>query len=467
MTISVVRQRLNAGRAKWRAKQLRLERERVASYEIDFLPAHLEVIERPPHPLPRWSLHVLCALVILVVVGAIFFDLDIIAVAPGRLLPAGNVKIIQPAITGVVQRIAVHNGEHVAQGATLVELDPAQASAEAERAKSARRDVLLTFARSQAVLRAERAGKSPILPDVPGAPAQRQIEAQALADGTLLELRHQLAALQAERSRRVEELAATEEEVRKLEATQPLAVQEANDYAGLVEKQYVAAHEYMDKKAAAIQQTQDLQKERRHRAELSASIKQQQAQIEAAISTFRREQLASLDKASADARQLEADEQRAIVRQGLLRITAPVSGVIQNLNIHTVGGVVTTAQPLMEVVPTDNLEVEAAVNNRDIGFVAEGQEATIKVSTFPYTRYGYIKGQVVRVSTDATEDKKQGAVFLARIRIPGNRFRVENRWVTLTPGMDVTAEIKTGRQKVWQYFLAPLLESENESLRER
>jgi hemolysin D len=151
----------------------------------------------------------------------------------------------------------------------------------------------------------------------------------------------------------------------------------------------------------------------------------------------------------------------------LLSLSAPVSGTVQQLATHTLGGVVTTAQSLMEIVPNDTLEVEAQLQNKDIGFVDVGQAAAVKVEAFPYTRYGYITGTVVSVSNDAVQDKKLGLTFPVRIRLSTNRIRVEKKWITLTPGMEVTADIKTGKRSVAEYFLGPLLESAEESMRER
>jgi hemolysin D len=110
-----------------------------------------------------------------------------------------------------------------------------------------------------------------------------------------------------------------------------------------------------------------------------------------------------------------------------MQIKAPVTGVVQQLNVHTVGGVVASAQAIMEVVPDDTLEVGANISNKDIGFVNPGQQAIVKIATFPYTRYGYLSGHVIKVSKDATQDKKLGPVFLARIQIPSNRFRIASK----------------------------------------
>ncbi len=174
-----------------------------------------------------------------------------------------------------------------------------------------------------------------------------------------------------------------------------------------------------------------------------------------------------MNKADQEVEQNRDEQTKADARRGLTLLKTPVTGIVQQLNVHTIGGVVTSAQTLMDIVPDDTLEVEANVSNKDIGFVNPGQEVTVKITTFPYTRYGYLSGRVVKISNDATQDKKLGPVFLARIRIPSNRFRVQSKWVNLSPGMEVTAEIKTGKQKVWQYFLSPLIETGREALRER
>jgi len=142
--------------------------------------------------------------------------------------------------------------------------------------------------------------------------------------------------------------------------------------------------------------------------------------------------------------------------------------MVQQLAVHTVGGVVTPAQPLMVLVPADQaLEIEAALENKDIGFVNPGQEAEIKVETFPYTRYGTLHGEVTHVSSDAINDEKRGLIYAARIKLPQTTMAVGNKHVNLAPGMAVTVEIKTGTRRVAEYFLSPLIDHASESLHER
>lgn len=132
------------------------------------------------------------------------------------------------------------------------------------------------------------------------------------------------------------------------------------------------------------------------------------------------------------------------------------------------GGVVAEAQPILTIVPVEDvLEVEAFLENKDIGFVDPGQDAEIKVETFPYTKYGTLHATVTHVSHDAINDEKRGLIYSARVKMERATMRVEEKTVNLTPGMAVTVEIKTGRRRVIDYFLSPLIQYKDESLRER
>ncbi len=437
------------------------------AHELAFLPANLELIETPPHPAPLWTARVLIGAALVVVLVVTFGRLDIVAIAPGQLIPNANIKVIQPAVTGVVRRILVQNGERVLPGQLLVDLDPTLATADVDKAKTSQMDAQLTIARAQALLTAQKTSTDPVVAPVAGATVTRQADAQSFAEGSYREYRHKISSLKAELQKREAELDTTRQEIAKLQQTAPLARQEADDYKDLAKGHYVAVHDYVDKEKAAIDQTHELAAQESRARELGASIEGQRHDIESTVATFQREQWETLNKADQEAAQVQDEETKASARQSFLQLKSPVAGVVQQLNVHTVGGVVTSAQVLMEIVPDDALEVEAHVSNKDIGFVNTGQSANIKIATFPYTRFGYLTGTVIKVSNDATSDKKLGLVFLARIRIPSDRFKVENKWLTLSPGMEVTAEIKTGTQRVWQYFLSPLIETGRESLRER
>jgi membrane fusion protein, hemolysin D len=207
------------------------------------------------------------------------------------------------------------------------------------------------------------------------------------------------------------------------------------------------------------------------------------------VAEYRRGLFDELAKAEQKAASLAQDVVKAEQRTKLQLLTAPVDGVVQQLAVHTVGGVVTAAQALLVIVPIDShLEIEAMISNRDIGFVHSGQEAEIKVDTFNFTRYGLLRGEVLSVSQDAiardkpqdkSNDKAQGAEtstsepkgqelsFAARVSLDRTQMQVEEKFVNLSPGMAVTVEIKTGSRTIISYLLSPLLRYKQESLRER
>ena len=434
---------------------------------VEFLPAHLELIEKPPHPAPRWTARIIVTLVVAVILLALFGHLDIVATAPGKLVPNARVKVIQPAVTGVVRSILVTDGSRVQAGQLLMELDPTQAEADTGKATAARLDAALTVARAQALLDAQSKGGPPMVALVAEAPPARQHQVQDYADGLLNEYRAKVASLQAELAKRQAELATTRAEVEKLKQTAPLAREQADNYKALATGNYVSRTDYLDKEQNAITQAQELAAQISHSHELEAAIAEQQGEINTTADTFRRQQLDDLGKAQEVMSQATGDQTKAEVRQSLMRLVAPVAGTVQQLAVHTVGGVVTTAQPVLELVPDDTLEVEAHLENKDIGFVEIGQKVTVKIDAFPYTRFGTLEGSVEDVSNDAASDKKGGSYFPVRVRLPSNRLRVERKWVTLTPGMEVKAEIHTGRRTVADYFLSPLITTVGQSLHER
>jgi hemolysin D len=227
---------------------------------------------------------------------------------------------------------------------------------------------------------------------------------------------------------------------------------------------------------------------RKDAAEAAQRALHEQRAAEAA--QYQMQVLADLDKTRAQASELEAElakaEQR--LRQGILH--APIDGTVQQLAIHTIGGVVTPAESLLSIVPDqDSLVVEAAVQNRDVGFIRAGQTVRVKVEAFNFTLYGLIDGKVLDVTRDAVNhpanDKKgnkdanqddgdpvasdgnSGPVYLARIALSQDWMMTENGKVNLTPGMAVTAEIQTGERRLISYLLSPLVRHVSESMHER
>ncbi|MEN9657605.1 MAG: hypothetical protein RL571_1070 [Pseudomonadota bacterium] len=259
-----------------------------------------------------------------------------------------------------------------------------------------------------------------------------------------------------------------QDQIAKFEQTLPIIKQREKDFQDLARQNFVSKHGVLEKQQARIEAEQDLANQRHKKSELDAAIRGNAQQRIAIQAEFRRTQHDLLSQASEQARSITQDVVKAGQLQKQTRLTAPVAGIVQQLAVHTVGGVVTPAQALLVIVPKDEaVEAEVVLENKDIGFVNAGQAAAIKIETFNYTKYGLIEGLVRNVSFDAIPDEKLGLIYQARIKLQKNKMNVDGKWLKLAPGMAVTVEIKTGQRRVIEYFLSPLMSHVSESARER
>ena len=435
--------------------------------EADFLPAALALQETPVSPAPRMLMWIVMGGVTLAVLWASFGRIDIVATAHGKIVDSGRSKVVQPVETATVKAIRVTDGQAVRAGDVLIELDATQADADLRRIQADLATARLQAMRGRAFLAAIDGGKAALGND-PALPRDLVRREQDLLVGQIAEYRARLARLDAETARREGELAATRETVRKLEKTAPLAKQRAEDFKSLVDRNFVSKHGYLDREQVRIEQEADLSMQRSRIRELTASVQEAQSQRAALEAETRRSTLDSIREAEQKAGMLEEERIKASAKSSLLALTAPVDGTVQQLAIHTVGGVVTPAQALMVIVPKNReLEIEAAVENKDIGFVNAGQTAEVKVETFPFTRYGTLAAEIVSVSNDAATDEKKGLFFPARVRLSRSVMDVDGKQITLSPGMAVTVEVKTGKRRVIDYFIEPLTLYTQNSLKER
>jgi hemolysin D len=269
-------------------------------------------------------------------------------------------------------------------------------------------------------------------------------------------------------TKREAELQSVRESLHKVERTLPIARQRAADFKALLDKKFISTHLYLEREQAVIEQEADQSILRSRQQEAHASLKEVRQQQLALAAEVRRAALDSLNEATQKAASFDQERVKAQSRAGLMTLTAPVDGTVQQLAVHTIGGVVTSAQPLMVIVPHDDaMEIEAFLENKDVGFVSPDQEAEVKVETFPYTKYGTIPARIAHVSGDAISDDKRGLIYAVRAKLAKTSIQLENRAVNLTAGMAVTVEIKTGKRRVIEYFLSPLVQYGTESLRER
>ncbi|WP_426208253.1 HlyD family type I secretion periplasmic adaptor subunit [Massilia sp. TWP1-3-3] len=428
--------------------------------ELAFLPAAISLQETPPHPAPRRLAWCLMGLFVLALAWSIIGQVDIVAVAPGRIIVSDRTKLIQPLEASVVRRVLVKDGQHVQAGQLLVELDPTAASADQASVAEQRSAALSEQQRSAALLRALADGRRTDAGDNAQHAAQLQSE--------WLDISARLARLDADSDHRQAEMNTVQAGVAKLEATVPLAQSRESDFKQLVGQGYMSGHATQDKTRERIELERDLATQRARLIEARSAL-QESVQAKAA---YRAEAVRSLSDREAQAKsryqQLDAEHSKASQRKQLTHLSAPVAGVIQQLAIHTAGGVVTPAQELMIVVP-DSAQVSAQVSvaNQDIGFVHAGQMVDVKLETFPYTRYGTVRARVDVVTSDAVTDDKHGAFYPATLTFAQKDMLIDGKRVALAPGMNITAEIKTGRRRIIDFLLSPVQKAGGESLRER
>ncbi len=408
--------------------------------EAEFLPAALSLQEKPISPTLRLTAKVLTGLVAVLIAWAILGQIDIIVNATGEIIPSARTKTIASVDVASVKALYVVEGQLVKKDDVLVELDTSAPDAERDKALGSVTEATLQSARSRALIAAVDNHKRPTLTPIEGIAAAKLNEAQKHLDGQFHDFTAKLQRLDGTISRYAMAL--------------PLATQRAVDYKELAKGHDVSMHAYLEKEQA--------------RVDLEGQLVEAKNQRTALIAETRRTAYDALAEGEKIIGAAQQDALRADSHSKLLKLVAPVEGTVQQLNVHTIGGVVPAAQPLMLIVPKENhLEVEAFLENKDVGFIEQGQIAAVKVDTFEYTKYGTVPSKVVHVSRDAIKDEKKGLIYSIRVALDTSTISVNGQKMELSPGMSVKVDIKTGSRRVIEYVLSPLLQHKRESLNER
>ena len=466
-------------------------KKRGRNYELEFLPAAVEILEMPASPLGRSIALTIALFAALAILWASVGEIDIVAVAQGKIVPTGRTKVVQapalnPGESGLIKAIAVEEGEHVTQGQLLVELDATETGADRHRLAQQLMQTRLDIARLRAIL--ELPGGELLENPPDGTDPLMLMLAQSLKRSQLAGEAEKLASYDREIDQQQAEIRANQTEIRKYDEILPLAKERVDAKQGLLDKGLTPKMEMLELQQQFIEMQRNRDAAQAHLSEAKAQIASTQRQKAQAEEEFKRDRLKELADAETQATALDQELKKAEERERLKTITAPVSGTVQQLAIHTLGGMIQPGQALMAIVPDDSgIEIEAMIQNQDIGFVAEGQEAVIKLEAFPFTRYGTVPGKIKIVSEDAVggssdvqrdlpsqaqQAKEGGAssnqlLYAARVTLDRTTMDVDGKDVKLTPGMATTVEIKTGKRKLIEFLLSPLMKMGNEAGRER
>lgn len=433
------------------------------------------VQDEAPSGIRRVVLWSLVVLVLLLIVWAAIGKLDIIASAEGKLVPRTLLKILQPAEPGVVRELLVEEGDIVKTGQVLVRLDPTIARTEQAGVASD-----LTLQRLQMRrIEAELTGKPMLMKagDDVVATAQVQNQYNAHRKSFLDSLAQEQSLLGKARH----EHKSAVQILNKLEQTLPIYDRAAASYAKLEKEGFYGGLAAAEKQREALEKARDLDSQRSTVAALAATIAAQEKRIEQIASSYH----AELEKELAEVRlrigQLQPTLDRSIYKAGLMELKAPQDGVVKDLATTTVGAVVEPGNVVLTIVPKDEqLYADVALKNEDVGFVHEGQVAQVKLAAYPFQRHGMLTGKVIRISADATETshapgsgestavQQPFMTYKARLQLDQQMLNdAHGNRLTITPGMQVIAEINQGKRTVLEYLLSPVRKTVHEAGRER
>lgn len=460
-------------------------------HDREFLPAALEILERPPSPVSTLLAATLVLLIISILIWSIVSFTDIVAIAPGKVQPSGRVKTIQSVEMGRVADIHVRNGDKVKAGDVVITLDDRDARAEHDFLVASYHDALAESIRHDASVNAiDRAEISKIEwpNDIPIVIGQREDTVfqsdHAMLRSTLAAIDASIAQKTAERERLENVIAAQNaliEIVReRVTMRNALAESGSGSKSNLIDARETLGHLLSDLENAHGQLQESLR-----------SADAMRAERDKARAIFIAEHMTKYSAAQRDVDGLLPRIRKAKARLDNMKILSPIDGTIAAFGVTNSGQVLSSGQEIMRVVPDGaTLEAEVYIQNKDIGFVHVGQEVAIKIDAFPFTRYGVIKAFIARVATDAVPQPElmqgeadpahpldsrsiagtqriQNLVYPVIISFSDPSILIDGKAVPLSAGMSLTAEIKTGHRRLIDFILSPIREVTSEAMRER
>ena len=433
--------------------------------DFEFMPATLEVLDRPPAPFAHAMLIFIVVFAAFIIGWSWYAKMDIVVNGMGVVIPKGKVKVVQPLEPGIVKAIHVRDGQMVKAGDLLISMDNTDSSNDIDTIYNELSKSELTLLRLKAQLDEDATLFTPTAAATP----QTINLHQRLLEHSLLVQKERVDTLEFEIHRCTAEREALKSNVTRLTQSLPLSQEIYEKKKALAKRKLIPGAELLQAQIEISDAQHNLLTAKSRFEEVVARLDRAIEEKDLAKTEYRRDILDQLSKEKNTWESLRHEQQKATNKHTHFELKAPADGIVQQLAINTIGGVVTAAQPLMVIVPTDSgLEIEAKILNKDIGFITEDQEVSIKVTAYPFTRYGDLKGTIEWVARDAVIDKELGPSYPIRVAVSDYKLPniINGRQGTLSPGMTVTTDIKVGQRRVIQYFLGPLFRYKDKSLRE-
>ena len=436
--------------------------------ETEFLPAILEVTETPPSPTGRLVMWSILLLIVIGLVWAFLGHINEVAVANGKVIPSGQAKTVQVKNKGIIKEILVEEGQQVQEGDVLVVLDPTTADADYDSLKKRAAYYKLDIQRLTAEL-----SDQPFTPEEDEDLEAHDLAAEmALYQSRTSDHQTQRQSRQDVIDQRRAKLQATQTTYEKYADALKIAQEKERRLVELKEQNAISEFQLLEQQKETIEYAKNAQAELESLSTIQAEIAEAEQNLANVDAAYKKDIMTALVEAKKEYYSITESIKKADEDARMATIVAPSSGRVYNLSVHTVGGIVTDAQPLMQIVPEDvTLEFEVYADNKDIGFIKPKMEAEVKVETFNFQKFGMVKADVEEISADAVNepnDPEKNKKFKLILKpSEKNSIDVFGEEVPLTVGMNVSAEIKIKEKRIVDFFLDPFRRYTSEALRER
>lgn len=387
-----------------------------------------------------------------------FAKIDVVVSARGKIIPYGEIKVLQPIETGVISKLLVKEGELVKKGQVLVEIDPSVTETNLESKQKNLELLEIETLRIMALIEDKEFITPPLCKDTAVLATQKLIynttklgfkQQQLLIKKQILQIKEQIGSATIDKSRLTQHsVNVKEKEKNLLEVIDIIARSE-----------YEAVHKEV------IEYEEQIRMKEHEITQLNEKLNELREQKLLITQEYQNKLLEELTTKRKEATILKVEIESIEFKKAKQRITSPVDGYVAKLMVHTIGGVVTPAEKLISIVPNNvPLVIKATVQNQDIGFIKEGMESAVKVDTFDFQKYGLIPAKVSHIADDAIEDEKLGPVYEIYLE-PKKYFLIVNgEKIYLNSGMSVTAELKVGKRRVIEFFIYPLIKYLDEGM---
>ncbi len=420
----------------------------------DFQPLLVEIEHKPTSPLGRVLLWSLIVFMVISLLWLFLAKIDIVVTARGKVIPMGEIKLLQPIETGTISGIFVKEGMRVKKGDVLIELDPSVSSSD-----------FISKQKNLDMLSLEIERLNALVYDKPFFPSatENRVSQQMLYNSSKIAFKNQQNSLRDQLAQIKSQINSEKAEQNKI--TQLLEATKQKEARLEKVKDIIARHDYEDVTNKIIDYTEQINIKAYTIIGLQEKINEINRQIEQTKQEHKNKLLEEFTQKTKEATVLKTELNEVNFRQTKQKIIAPADGFIGKMFIHTVGGVVTPAEKLLTLVPSNvPLVIKATVLNQDIGFIENNMPVAIKIDTFDFQKYGLIDGNVIHISQDSVEDEKLGPIYDILIKPSKTSLLIEGENLQITAGMSVSAEMKVGKRRVIEFFIYPIIKYLDEGM---